>query len=382
MAIGFEACYYDLDENGRIRRVDTVAEGIAGISRFDGPVVHQGRIETWLTNAITEFSGGRIKVERPVQPESLEIDSDSGEYPVRVVLKKLRDELAMPEQFGHTVQNGLYRQFEGDQETTPSSLPRESREVGQAKYVLGCDGAHSWVRKQLGIEHEGETTDFVWGVWEMVPITDFPDIRKRCSIHSQNNGSITIIPRENQIVRLYIQLLELDHHEEADVDNASSSHGQTKTRRMDRSNVTAEQILESVRKILHPYTLDATEIHWFTAYQVGQRVASAFEKKDRGFIAGDACHTHSPKAGQGMNVSMLDTFNLAWKIAYVVKGFAQPSILSTYELERRTVAQDLIAYDHKLSRLFSSKPGEISTQDFRHAIEQWGDRTALLGAWD
>lgn len=71
-----------------------------------------------------------------------------------------------------------------------------------------------------------------------------------------------------------------------------------------------------------------------------------------------------------MNVSMMDTFNLAWKIAYVVKGFAQPSILSTYEHERRAVAQDLIAYDQKLSRLFSSKPGEISTQDFRRVIEK------------
>ncbi|KAJ5200023.1 hypothetical protein N7491_009178 [Penicillium cf. griseofulvum] len=370
VAIGFEACYYDPDENGNIRRVETVPEGIPGISRFNGSVIHQGRIEKWLTDAITEFSGGKCKVERPVQPESLEIDPNAGEYPVRVILKKLHDELAMPEQFGHTVQNGLYRQFEGDQETTLSLLPGDGLEVVRAKYVLGCDGAHSWVRKQLGIEHEGETTDFVWGVLDMVPVTDFPDIRKRCSIHSKNNGNIMIIPRENQIVRLYIQLRELAQHDKMGGDNASEDHGETKARGVDRSKVTAEQILDSAKKILHPYTLDAAAIHWFTAYQIGQRVATAFEKQERVFIAGDACHTHSPKAGQGMNVSMMDTFNLAWKIAYVVKGFAYPSILSTYEFERRTVAQDLIAYDHKLTRLFSSKPGEISTQEFRRVIEQ------------
>ncbi|BCS25308.1 uncharacterized protein APUU_50019S [Aspergillus puulaauensis] len=370
VAVGFEACYYDPDENGRIHRVKTAAEGIPGISRFNGSVVHQGRIEAWLTDAITEFSDGRIKVERPLQPESLEINGSGGDYPVRVVLKRLRDELAMPEQFGHTVQNGLYRQFEGDQETTPALLPGEGLEVVRAKYVLGCDGAHSWVRKQLGIEHEGETTDFVWGVLDMVPITDFPDIRKRCSIHSQNSGSIMIIPRENQLVRLYIQLREQAHHEEPELASASPDRSKKTSSRVDRSKVTAEQILDSARTILHPYTLDAAEIQWFTAYQVGQRVASAFEKDEHVFIAGDACHTHSPKAGQGMNVSMMDTFNLAWKIAYVVKGFAQPSILSTYELERRTVAQDLIAYDQKLSRLFSSKPGEISTQDFRRVIEK------------
>lgn len=66
-------------------------------------------------------------------------------------------------------------------------------------------------------------------------------------------------------------------------------------------------------------------------------------------------HTHSPKAGQGMNVSMQDTYNLGWKLALVIKGIAQPSILSTYEDERRRVAQELIAIDHRLSRQFSGK---------------------------
>lgn len=66
-------------------------------------------------------------------------------------------------------------------------------------------------------------------------------------------------------------------------------------------------------------------------------------------------HTHSPKAGQGMNVSMQDTYNLGWKLALVIKGIARPSILSTYEDERRRVAQELIAIDHRLSRQFSGK---------------------------
>lgn len=100
-----------------------------------------------------------------------------------------------------------------------------------------------------------------------------------------------------------------------------------------------------------------TDLSWFTGYQIGQRVSPTFSKhSNRVFIAGDACHTHSPKAGQGMNVSMMDTFNLGWKLVYVTKGFASREVLSTYESERIKVAHDLINFDHKLSRMFSGKP--------------------------
>lgn len=236
--------------------------------------------------------------------------------------------------------------------------------------VLGADGAHSWVRKQLEIEHKGETTDYVWGVLDIVPITNFPDIRKRCSIHSQDGGSIMVIPRENGIVRLYIQLREgIEHKVEDGVVKDELPAGEKKKARVDRTKLTAEHILATAQNIFKPYTLDVAEMHWFTAYQIGQRVATNF-RKGNVFIAGDACHTHSPKAGQGMNVSMMDTFNLAWKIAYVVKGLAKPSILDTYEQERHAVAEDLIAYDQQLSRLFSSKPGEISTKEFQSVIDK------------
>lgn len=105
--------------------------------------------------------------------------------------------------------------------------------------------------------------------------------------------------------------------------------------------------------------------------QIGQRVGAKFAVHDRIFLAGDAVHTHSPKAGQGMNVSMQDSYNLGWKIALVIQGIATPSILRTYEMERRTFAQELIAFDRRLSTLFSGRPAKdavdqtgISMQDF------------------
>jgi 2-polyprenyl-6-methoxyphenol hydroxylase-like FAD-dependent oxidoreductase len=90
----------------------------------------------------------------------------------------------------------------------------------------------------------------------------------------------------------------------------------------------------------------------------------------------DAVHTHSPKAGQGMNVSMQDAFNLGWKLGLVCLRKMQRSILSTYELERKQIAQQLIDFDHRFSRLFSGRPAKdildetgVSMEEFSQAFQ-------------
>lgn len=195
---------------------------------------------------------------------------------------------------------------------------------------------------------------------DVIPITNFPDIRTRCAVHSATSGSLMVIPRENKLVRLYIQLTEIK----------PDSSG-----RADRSKITPSNIIEAAQRIIAPYNLTYEYCDWWTAYQIGQRVGTNFDHKNRVFLAGDAVHTHSPKAGQGMNVSMQDAFNLGWKIGLVVKGVAQPSILKTYQSERRRVAQDLIDFDHKFSRLFSGRPAKdvldetgVSMNDFKEAF--------------
>jgi phenol 2-monooxygenase len=82
------------------------------------------------------------------------------------------------------------------------------------------------------------------------------------------------------------------------------------------------------------------------------------------FIAGDACHTHSPKAGQGMNVSMQDAFNLGWKLAAVLRGRCPPSLMHTYSGERRPVAKELIDFDREFAATIASVHGEDGETDF------------------
>ncbi|KAL7809441.1 family 16 glycoside hydrolase [Trichoderma gracile] len=370
-----EICLWNPDEKGVIRRGDRIPDTIPGISRFQQVVLHQGRIERFFLDAIAETSD--IRVERGVMPSNLEIDEslveDDAAYPITVTLRRLTEEEATPRQTstsvnGQVVQDGLYRSNLAKDDTQDmlemSKLHERanSEEIVHAKYLIGADGAHSWTRNQLGLKLEGDSTDYIWGVLDIVPITDFPDIRMRCAIHSANHGSVMVIPRENKLVRLYIQLTTTEKS------GGSSS-------RADRSKINPQVILESAQRIMAPYNITYRKLDWWTAYQIGQRVGTSFSVHERVFLAGDAVHTHSPKAGQGMNVSMQDTFNLGWKIASVVKGHAKRCILKTYQSERRGIAQELIAFDHKFSRLFSGRPAKdvmdaegISMEEFKAAF--------------
>ncbi len=146
---------------------------------------------------------------------------------------------------------------------------------------------------------------------DLLAVTDFPDIRFKSLIQSAKDGSIIIIPREGgYLFRLYIEMDKLDVGE-----------------RVSDRNITSDDLIAAARRILNPYTLDVKEVPWWSVYEIGQRLCDKFDDAPNRipgacpavFIAGDACHTHSPKAGQGMNVSMQDGFNLGWKLASVLR---------------------------------------------------------------
>ena len=362
-----ELCLWNPDETGRIRRTDRIPNNIPGISRFQEVALHQGRIERFFVDSLKKHS--EIEIERGVLTEQLEIDHSKAEddraYPITVKIRYLEDSDVDPVQNSTGIPDGLFRRSlagdDTDDLTRKNQGKKGTTEMISAKYMVGCDGAHSWTRRQLGFSMQGEQTDFIWGVLDIVPITNFPDIRIRCAIHSVHCGSAMIIPRENKLVRLYIQL------------NEANSAGQF----VDRSKITPEIILKAAQKIMSPYELTYSYCDWWTAYQIGQMVGDSFSCDDRIFLAGDAVHTQSPKAGQGMNVSMQDTYNLGWKIGLVVKGLAKRSILRTYQSERKRVAQDLIAFDYRFSRLFSGRPTKdaadeagIWMAEFKDAFEK------------
>ncbi|KAI9925330.1 hypothetical protein MW887_006258 [Aspergillus wentii] len=282
---------------------------------FEG-TIHQGRIERILDEDLGRYSKRGIR--RDSRVVKVEIDESDSAFPV----------VAEVECGG------------------------ETRKI-RSKYLIAADGAHSVVRQCLGLRLEGESLDHIWGVVDLVVDTDFPDIRRRCAVHSPR-GSVMVIPRERistgeYLTRLYVHVPDED----------TESNARTR-----RGKVTLEAILQQATDVFRSYRFRPKTngaIDWWAAYQIGQRVARDFIVRDnagrgRVFLAGDACHTHSPKAGQGMNVSMMDSYNLAWKLGYAVHGLASSSaLLDTYNDERQINAQNLIDFDRHFSTLFSGK---------------------------
>jgi 2-polyprenyl-6-methoxyphenol hydroxylase-like FAD-dependent oxidoreductase len=234
-------------------------------------------------------------------------------------------------------------------------------ETINARYVVGCDGARSTVRRSIGRTLHGDSANHVWGVMDVLAVTDFPDVRFKSLIQSANDGSIIIIPREGgYLFRLYVELDKLDAGE-----------------RVSDRNITADHLIAAAQRIFKPYSLDVKEVPWWSVYEIGQRLCDKFDdvpeqdvakRLPRVFIAGDACHTHSPKAGQGMNVSMQDGFNLGWKLASVLRKRSPPSLLHSYSAERRAIAKELIDFDREWATLLASSKGFDPAETQRYFV--------------
>ncbi|KZT64257.1 hypothetical protein DAEQUDRAFT_773773 [Daedalea quercina L-15889] len=290
-----------------------------------------------------------ITVERPVVPESLKIIREGGitvsPY-VEVTVTRLNDEF---------IRDNNIRQAHRSKLVETAEAVKERRVI-RTKYVLGCDGAHSWVRKAVNLTLEGDASDLVWGVVDFTPDTDFPTTRAKNLIGSPLSGGIAWIPRPNNTARAYIRL-------QTEARTVASDETQDKSASRDSQR----NIIQSVERAFLPYSMRLTNVTWCNEYRVGQRVAPKFSAAGRVFLLGDACRTHSPNAGQGANNAMYDAYNLAWKLAYVLQGRASADILDTYEAERRTHALELIQFDKDLFEIF--KPVQFGAGSYHDIWE-------------
>lgn len=244
----------------------------------------------------------------------------------------------------------------------------------RANYVIGADGARSSVRKAIGGTLHGDAAHQAWGVMDILANTDFPDVRQKCLIQSAQEGNILILPREGgYLFRMYVELDKLNPDE-----------------RVASRNFTADHMIAAANRIMQPYAIDVKEVVWWSIYEIGHRMTDKFDDVPAGeaahrtphvFTAGDACHTHSPKAGQGMNVSMGDTFNLGWKLAHVLLGRSEPSLLHSYSAERWVEAKRLVDTDHEWARIMSAPPGEseLDGSDMPRFQRQFIDNLEFTG---
>ncbi|MDZ7920512.1 FAD-dependent monooxygenase [Rhodoferax sp.] len=326
-----EMCFWKPDplDPTRIVRASRAPDDATGMSEFPHIYVNQSRVlDYFLRDA--QRAPGQIVPDYGIEFVDCAIDPNS-DYPVTARIRYVAG-------------------------------PRAGEErVVRAKYLVGGDGARSKVRASLGHRLHGEASMHAWGVMDILVNTDFPDIQVKCSIQSHDKGNILLIPREGgYLVRVYVDLGEVPESDDGKV-----------------RATPIEDIIATANRIIHPYTLDVRAVTWWSVYEVAHRITDGFDdvpaeqaglRTPHAFIMGDACHTHSAKAGQGMNVSMQDGFNLAWKLAAVIEGRAPRSLLSTYAAERKVVAQDLINFDKKWSQMMAAP---MDPKDDRGQLEHF-----------
>lgn len=301
-----------------IIRTSMPADDPGNVSEFPHLIVNQARIQDYFAQFMLR-SPARIKPDFGWEFLGLNVN-EQDEYPVSVKLRSSND-------------------------------PSQERTV-KAKYVIGCDGAHSQVRKAIGRKMTGDESMHAWGVMDVLANTDFPDIRTKCAIQSNDGGNILLIPREGgYLFRMYVDLGDTNEQNKSTI-----------------RSTTIDEIIAHANQIIHPYSLDVRHVAWHSVYEVAHRLTDHFDdvggvsstRTPRVFITGDACHTHSAKAGQGMNVSMQDGYNIAWKIGHVLDGRSPETLLNTYSAERQVVAKELIDFDREWSTLMATKSEELN----------------------
>lgn len=227
--------------------------------------------------------------------------------------------------------------LEHDEQGANVELAREGRtERGRYDYVIGCDGAHSAVRKALGLAFEGEAFpyDFMLGDvaidWDLPRGTTYQAIRPAVDAPPDFFVAIPLPDRRRYRVSM------MAPSDPVSAPASDVAHGI----QSDRPGATLAQ-LQAVSDRLVPEKPTLSDMRWSSIFRISMRLAEHY-RSGRVFLAGDACHIHPPTGGQGMNTGIQDACNLAWKLALVSRGQASPALLDSYEAERQPVALGVI----------------------------------------
>ena len=207
----------------------------------------------------------------------------------------------------------------------------DGREIEvSAGYVVGCDGAHSCVRQQIGLPFEGQPYPQDWLLAD-VALDGAGDDDAVHAFFRPNGTPLVCIPMGGQRWRLVMA-------------NAGHRGGQPPT---------FAEIQELVAE-RSPRPIQISDPEWLASFRCHLRSARSY-RRGRVLLAGDAAHIHSPAGGQGMNTGMMDAHNLAWKLALVVDGRAPDALLDTYGQERVPVASGVLEFTDKIVRLLTMR---------------------------
>ena len=196
-----------------------------------------------------------------------------------------------------------------------------------ADWLVGCDGAHSTVRHGLNFAFEGSTMESDWVLGDgFIPALEPKD---RLHIFWHRDGILAFFPIVGDRWRVIAD----------SIDGPGGGH--------------RDPTLDELNRVMaHRGSpkLAMSDPVWLACFRINERKVKDY-RKGRVFLAGDAAHIHSPAGGQGMNTGMQDAFNLAWKLALVVKGSAKPTLLDSYSPERTAVGDRVLRNAGRLTEV-------------------------------
>lgn len=205
----------------------------------------------------------------------------------------------------------------------------------RSRYLVACDGGRSTVRKLLGIGFPGEPATTQWLLGEMALTASFDTVMSAMTEVRKTEKGFGIGPSGENLYRVVVPAAGVAH---------------------DRS---APPTLETVQQQLVAFAGTDFGVHsprWLSRFGNATRQAEQY-RQGRAFLAGDAAHIHPPLGGQGLNLGIQDAFNLGWKLAAEINGWAPEGLLDTYHRERHPVAAQVLLNTRAQSELMSSEPG-------------------------
>ena len=284
-------------------------------------------------NKVRICSGGEIRAEVNLSELGLNLSP----FPYALILEQSKNEELLYNSLKSLNQEVLWQtkieefsQTEDGIEATIADFAGKTKIV-EAKYLVGCDGAKSFVRHQLGLNFEGSTIEDLFYVADVE--MDFPFERGALyPVLSEDSFILFFAMKGERKWRIIGNLPEYLNRNEKEIDYA--------------------EIEEKIKRSSE-LNIEITAVNWFSIYRVHSRKVNKFSEGNC-FVAGDAAHIHTPAGGQGMNTGIQDAYNLAWKLGMVLHKKANPKLLESYNEERLPNAQRLLEMTDRMFQIGTS----------------------------
>ncbi len=309
------------------------------IDKGDGPsiwskaqIIHARTLECFQDMGVVDeilahgrvVSGSRITTPELQAIARIELGGIDSPYPYLLSLSQRETEILLAKHLErnhdvHIERNVTLESFTQDTDGVVAQLVHIDGSIEEVRvpWLLGCDGAHSVVRKTLGLPFEGSTYD--QRIVQADVRIDFP--------HAVHDDEIAIFLGSHGMVAFFplpgehrYRMLTFDPRNEGPVDI---------------------DLFKALLAERGPKGAELSDPAWMVDFRIHCRLVARY-RVGRAFLSGDAAHIHSPAGGQGMNMGIQDAYNLAWKLALVQRGKAKESILDSYEAERRPLAESVL----------------------------------------